>query len=370
MKKTKRILAIVLALALVLSLAACGGGTEDTNSPEYVVKTFCEAIKSYDFEAAGNCMENGASDLEYVYDEDKLKEAFASTAAFNFFKDSASKMTYEIGEAEVEEENVLVKVPVTFTYVDATNLITEVMDEYLTQAFELAWDDVSDEEIEGVLDGIFEDKIESVETGTSEVEFTFNCVMANENWKIESFSDEGETTINDIITSNMESTTSDYLGDYDSDYDYEDDDWYEDEAEISTWTDFPLGNGATLSNLKVCFTACEEVGELPVTYGDPEKAEDGTKFVVLTVTVENTTKEEMTFYNEYKLTDGQGREYSPYSYYSTINYDYEEDFWYTTLAPNIPKTGVFIYNVPTDSSDYYVTIPDEETGTGYIFYAE
>ncbi len=366
MKKTKKLISIVLALALVLSLAACGGAT-DTNTPEYVVKTFCEAIQSYDFEAAGNCMENGASDLEYVYDEEKLEEAFSSAAALEFFKDSAAKMTFEIGEADVEEENVLVKVPVTFTYVDATDLINEVLDEYLLQSLELAWDDVSDEEIEAALDEIFADKIESVKTGTAEVEFTFNCVMVEENWKIEFFSDEDEAIINDIITSNMESATEDYMAYDDDDYDY-DDSWYEDETEISTWTDFPLGNGATLSNFNICFTACEETSELPVVYDEPEKAADGTKFVVFSVEVENTTKGELDFSNDYTLTDGFGREYSPYTSYNTL--EYGEDFWYTTLSPNIPKTGVFIYNVPTDSYDYYVTIPDSETGTGYIFYAE
>ena len=43
---------------------------------------------------------------------------------------------------------------------------------------------------------------------------------------------------------------------------------------------------------------------------------------------------------------------------------------YTDLAPNIAKSGVFVYNVPADSVDYYISILKADTDDGYHLYAK
>ena len=43
---------------------------------------------------------------------------------------------------------------------------------------------------------------------------------------------------------------------------------------------------------------------------------------------------------------------------------------YTDLAPNIAKSGVFVYNVPEDSADYYLSVLKADTDDGYHLYAK
>ena len=52
---------------------------------------------------------------------------------------------------------------------------------------------------------------------------------------------------------------------------------------------------------------------------EPETAQDGTKFVVFSVVIENITKDTLNFYND--LTESQGRKYDPYA----------DAFWYLSL---------------------------------------
>ena len=83
--------------------------------------------------------------------------------------------------------------------------------------------------------------------------------------------------------------------------------------------------------------------------------------------VENTTKDTMSFDNDLVLTDSQGRNYDPFS--DALWY-YDESFCYTDLAPNIAKSGVFVYNVPVDSADYYLSVLKAGTDDGYHLYAK
>ena len=97
----------------------------------------------------------------------------------------------------------------------------------------------------------------------------------------------------------------------------------------------------------------------------PETAQDGTKFVVFSVLIENITKDTLNFYND--LTDSQGRKYDPYA---DAFWYFDENFCYTDLAPNTAKRGVFVYNVPTDSADYYLSVLKAGTDDGYRLYAK
>ena len=71
--------------------------------------------------------------------------------------------------------------------------------------------------------------------------------------------------------------------------------------------------------------------------------------------------------NDLVLTDSQGRNYDPYS---DAMWYFDETFSYTDLAPNIAKSGVFVYNVPADSADYYLSVLKADTDDGYHLYAK
>ena len=141
----------------------------------------------------------------------------------------------------------------------------------------------------------------------------------------------------------------------------------EEAPENTIWHDVPLGQEVELATIKICVTGCEEKNELKAEYFEPEVAQEGTKFVVFSVVIENITKDSLNFDNDLVLTDSQGRNYDPYS--DALWY-FDETFSYTDLAPNIAKSGVFVYNVPADSADYYLSVLKADTDDGYRLYAK
>ena len=215
--------------------------------------------------------------------------------------------------------------------------------------------------MEELFANIFMEKTESKETGTATANVTFNCVKVDGEWKIASFSEEDEKTITNILTSNIASAFEELGEAFDDDS--------AEASEDTIWYDVPLGQEAELATIKICVTGCEEKSTLTAEYFDPEVAQEGTKFVVFSVVIENTTKDSINFNNDFVLTDSQGRNYNPYS---DAMWYFDEAFCYTDFAPNISKSGVFVYNVPEDSVDYYYYLSVLKAGTddGYRLYAQ
>ena len=83
--------------------------------------------------------------------------------------------------------------------------------------------------------------------------------------------------------------------------------------EEAVWQDIPVGQELELATIKIRITECEETNELTAEYIDPAVAQDGTKFLVLTVDVENITKDTLSFDNDLNLEGSQGCSYEPYS---------------------------------------------------------
>lgn len=348
----KKVISLALALLLALSLVGCSGSKPDT-----VVTTFCAAVQAFDFEKAATCMQNGSEDLEDPYDDAEMED-LSSEQVMTYLKKCTSKMTYKIGESKVDGESATV--PVSFTYVDASAVITSALSEYITQAFALAFSGADDARMEELFGSIFMEKTESVETGTATADVTFRCVKVDGDWKIASFSEEAEEALINILTCNIASALERFGEAFD-------DEGGKEAPENTVWHDVPLGQKVELATIKICITGCEEKNELTAEYFDPAVAQEGTKFVVFSVVIENTTKDSMSFDNDLVLTDSQGRNYDPYS--DALWY-FDETFCYTDLAPNIAKSGVFVYNVPTDSADYYLSVLKAGTDDGFHLYAQ
>ena len=204
----------------------------------------------------------------------------------------------------------------------------------------------------------------------------FHCVNGDDGWKIVPFDSEAENAIVTIIaaaaTKEIEDDTSfDELfggdGDCNSESDF--DSMSEDAPpEITSWTDVPPGDTAKLDTLKIRIDGCEEKHDLPSMFGDPKTAEEGTKFLVLSATLENITDEEIIFNNEYSLTDSSGNSYEPFSEISML--EYGETFWFASLEPNVPKSGVLIYNVAEDADGCFMCVVDNAAGVGFRLYAK
>lgn len=109
-------------------------------------------------------------------------------------------------------------------------------------------------------------------------------------------------------------------------------------------------------------TDVEEVKTLTPEYGSPMNAEEGTKFVVVSVEMTNTTKEEITFNSDFPLVDNEDREFSPYD---DATWYVDEDISYRKLAPSIKEKGKMVYLVPETSNSYYIT--GSKAGTNDVF---
>jgi hypothetical protein len=352
MIKMKRIASLALVFALALSLVGCSGSKPDT-----VITTFCNAVKAFDFETAATCMENGSNDFEDPYDDAELEEDLMSEQVMSYLKDCASQLTYQLGEATIDGDAA--SVPVSISYVDASPVITSALGEYIAQALGLAFSGADEAQMEELFGSIFMEKTESVQTAMASDTVVFKCVKVDGDWKIAEFDDDAQTVITNILTSNIAGAFENFGEGFDDG---------EDESPADTiWHDIPLGQEVELATLKLCVTNCEEVSELTGQYMNPDAAQEGTKYVVFSVKVENTTKDTLNFNNDLVLTDSQGRSYDPY--FNALWY-YDETFSYTDLAPNIAKSGVFVYNVPTDSSDYYLSVLKANTDDGYRLYAK
>jgi large-conductance mechanosensitive channel len=82
-------------------------------------------------------------------------------------------------------------------------------------------------------------------------------------------------------------------------------------------------------------------------YSDSTYAKDGTKFLVINITVTNTTSAPFTF-DDYALYDNKDRQYNAFDSIGDIdNYMAGRD-----LEPSIPETGVVVYQVPNDATEF------------------
>ena len=106
-----------------------------------------------------------------------------------------------------------------------------------------------------------------------------------------------------------------------------------------------LLEGATM-NIKV--EKVEEMKQTTREYGSPGVADEGTKFVLVKLTATNTTKAPFDFDVEPLLITNNDVSYTPTSPSSLI----DDALRYEELAPNIPKTGYIIYQVPENVNNY------------------
>ncbi len=355
------------------SLSDCCGCT-----PASVVTAFCDAIRAFDFERAVGYMQKGYEDWGKLPTGAQIKEGFASAELLlNFNKECVSQMTYNLGETEENGENAAINV--SFTYVDASELVRSVMKEFSMQALGMAILGEDEAKITKALEDVFMRTAESVPTDIAVADAAFRCVNIDGEWKITAFSEDTEKTINKIIAGlsddiNLIDALGDNFGEEsgsdDGTIDFGEgfDNMTEDEPPaITAWTDVPLGSTAELDTLKICIGGYEEKKELPTIFSEPKTAEDGTKFIVISATLENITDEEICFNNEYVLSDSLGNNYEPYPEISMLEYD--ETFWFASLEPHVPKRGVLIYNVSEDSDGYYMSAVNNAIGEGFRLYA-
>lgn len=85
----KKVISLMLALVLALSLTACGGKA----GPEGVVDQFCKGLQKLDEKAIAQCFENG-DDLELSDLEDVDSDDAVTQKIMDFMKSCAGRLKY------------------------------------------------------------------------------------------------------------------------------------------------------------------------------------------------------------------------------------------------------------------------------------
>lgn len=203
----KRVISLMLALVLALSLTACGG---KSSGPEGVVGQFCKGLQNLDEKAIAQCFENG-DDLDLSDLEDVDSDDATSQKIMEFMKSCAGQMKYQVGEATVDGDTATV--PVEFTYVNAGTLMTEILTEYISEAWSLALSGADEEKLTAAFEEVFDEKTKGVDFPTLTATLTIPCVQTADGWKISSSADNSEelsAQLLDILTSNIYGALEDF----------------------------------------------------------------------------------------------------------------------------------------------------------------
>lgn len=124
-----------------------------------------------------------------------------------------------------------------------------------------------------------------------------------------------------------------------------------------------MGEDVELATIIIKINSAKEENVIQSKYGSPKVASEGTKFVILDTTVTNITKAPFSFYTDgLVLIDSTNTKYNPYS--ETIgNIDNYLDV--QEISPNIPKTGVIVYEVPKKMEKYSFSVSKAGTNDTY-----
>lgn len=352
MKMKISIITIIISMLIILS------GCSSQDKPEKVVGEFSEALKAFDLEKMSSKINpSNADDKEVVSNLDEEVEGSLEKHFIDYVKANAKKIKYDIEDSKVDDDKATVSVK--FKYVDGGPLFKATFGEYMQQAFALAFTspEMTDEEASEMLLTIMKQKNEEIEETFTEKTIDIKCVKVDDEWYIDDLDDD----ITDVMTSNMVSIIESM------------DDSFNFDAESNTVKDQlededlvviekGVGDDITLSTIDLKVNSVEETKLLESTYGDPVKAKDGTKFVLVSMDITNTTKTEITAPDDLKLIDNEDREFSKYSDSIGAIEDYLD---YRDLAPSIKESGRFVYELPEDSTSYSIVVGKADTDEIY-----
>lgn len=317
------------------------------NSPKYEVNKLCKAIKNFDKVKINTLVEG--DDLFNTSEE--ANQNFMSEDVTKYFKENVKDLKYDIDNIEIENDKATVKV--RFTYIDAGDIFLEACGEYTQKAFQLAFSGMSNDGMNDIFQSVVEQKLKESEPKESKVTVEIECAKQGNKWKIQSLSDKTHYEIVNIMSCGI-IKKADYFGGVS-------DDSIDEEVTEYNWSDIPLGKELELATINMTIRKCTETYKLTADYVDTQYAPDGSKFIVIDVVIENTTKSTLNFNNDIYLYDSNDREYAPYS---AVMY-FDETFLYTDLAPNIKTKGTMVYNIPNDAKDYYLVTAKAGTNEAY-----
>lgn len=130
-------------------------------------------------------------------------------------------------------------------------------------------------------------------------------------------------------------------------------------SEQDDWIYFKVGETIPFATQEMKVNSVKLVDFIKATsaYSSPMSAGDGAKFLVINMTVKNTTNQTFS-YMAFGLVNQKGSQYQEYNAIGEIdNYMTARD-----LSPNIPETGNVVYRVSDDSTSFELFGQNSSTG--------
>ena len=343
---TKKATIIGVFLSMLVFLTACG-------KPEDVVKSYCASVKAFDFDRIDEYMANPSENSE---DDGDIEKEMPDI--WNYAKENAKKMTYTVTNTAVNGDKATVTVK--FDYVDASGIMNAALADYVSKAWSMALSGNTDEDaMTAILIDCFNEKKANNQPGMTSATLDFECVKVDGKWKIDKVPKEmtsvGLGNIDKALTSFGGGDSADATDNSDA----SEKEW--------VWHDVKKGETVELATMKMTILSSEETNQI----GDPDffgvKADAGTKYVIIKLKVENTTKSTIEFDGDELLKDSKDREFRTDT---DAAFSIDEPLFYTELSPNVPVTGNIVYKVPSDSTGYYIATGKKGTNDAYKLYAQ
>ncbi len=131
-----------------------------------------------------------------------------------------------------------------------------------------------------------------------------------------------------------------------------------------TYIDKTIGEEVILATIKFKVNNSSEKQTLSGSFGSPAIAKEGAKFVVVDMSITNTTNAPFTFFPDdgFRLIDDKNRQFTTYedTIGKTQNYLNVRE-----LSPGITETGILVYEIPQDSTSYSIVVG--KGGTSEIY---
>ena len=206
-KNMIRHVGIILAVfAAVFFLGACSS----TPSPSETIDTFLKAMKSQDGEMMVDVYSGGEMDLLKAASnsDDETSEESSDTGLEAVYEEQMlPKMLdfdYEISNEQIDGDKATVDVK--FTTYRIGDAFTAFFSDYISQAFVLAFSDVSEEELDSLATTLLSGKLADLTEKTYEKTVTISLTKIDDRWMVDKIQD-GDDII-DALTGGLVSAFS------------------------------------------------------------------------------------------------------------------------------------------------------------------
>ena len=355
MNKKVSIILVVVGISILIF------GCSASSKPETTVSEFIKGMKGFDLELMAskinpaNVVEKNKVSNLFEDDEDQFQKYFS-----DYIKSNAQKIDYEITDTKVDGDSAVVSVD--FEYVDASQLFRATFAEYIREMFSLAIlsDEISEEYGSKVFIETMQKQNEQIDELFVKKTVDIECIKIDKQWYI----DKPSENLLDVFMSNILSVSKDLEDTFDSGNGANEPETVMEQLEADNMSviERGIGDEITLATIKFKVTKVEEMNTLTARYGSPTVSKEGAKFVLVSMDITNTTKSEFSMPPDFMLVDNQEREFSTYSDSIGAIDDYMN---YRDLSPGIKENGRFIYEVPSDSTSYFLIMAKAGTNDVY-----